>query len=491
MPRKYLSAPVVLDPALGERQIMVVASDPTLDRTKDTMSPAGCVLDNYRENNVVLASHDPTQPIGNANVVIRNNRVEALIDFAPAGVSAKADEYCGLAKAGVLRAVSVGFDPIESQPNKSGGFDYLKWELMELSLVAVPANPAARIIARSFAPEGEKAVDWKVGASRNLPIGGDDAWDGAAAKASIFDKAGFDGDSPDTAFARKGFLAYDASAPALKGSYKLPFAKMVGGRLTAMPSGVRAAASRLPGTDIPDATRGKARAVIDHYQSKMDGGDNGDGKAARSRTIKDLYAMAMLAQVLDNLGYVHMMAECEAEVEQDGSALPAMLGEGMRQLGDALIAMSQEEVTELLAQHGVTDAEPTIAADAPVARLKLWRAATVKAGRALSAANAEHVAAIAKALDDMANSHIKAADLHDELAEALGELSDHAAKASDRVKALSEADKKPRNGGKPEDGEDDESGETTNGEADEDQELAFEASRRKRAIAIAAISPAP
>ena len=149
MPQKYLSAPVVLDPALGERQIMVVASDPTLDRTKDVMRPEGCILDNYHENPIVLASHDPTQPIGTAKATVNNGRVEALIDFAPAGISAKADEYCGLAKAGVLRAVSVGFDPIEYEPNKAGGLNYNKWELMELSLVAVPANPGARIIARA------------------------------------------------------------------------------------------------------------------------------------------------------------------------------------------------------------------------------------------------------------------------------------------------------------------------------------------------------
>src|ERR1700722_6873259 len=161
MPRKYLSVPVVLDPALGERQIMVVASDPTLDRTKDVMRPEGCVLDNYRENNIVLANHDPTHPIGNANVTVRNNRVEALIDFAPAGISAKADEYCGLAKAGVLRAVSVGFDPIEYAPNKAGGYDYNKWEFMQLSLVAGPANPRARIIARALETKDAPALTAK------------------------------------------------------------------------------------------------------------------------------------------------------------------------------------------------------------------------------------------------------------------------------------------------------------------------------------------
>jgi HK97 family phage prohead protease len=497
MPLKYTSAPVLNDPSLGERQILVVASDPTLDRTKDVMRPEGVMLDNYNQNPIVLASHDPTQPIGTAKAAINNGRVEALIDFAPAGISAKADEYCGLAKAGVLRAVSVGFDPIEFAPNKAGGYDYTKWELMELSLVAVPANPGARIIARSHQPNDEKASDWKVGASRNLPVGGDEAWDGAAAKASIFDQAGFDGDSPDTGYARKGFLAYDASAPNLKGSYKLPFAKVVNGRLTAMPSGVRAAASRLPGTDIPSAVKDKAQAVLDHYKAKMDIGQDGDGKSVRRR-VKDLYAMAMLAQVLDNLGCVHMMAQCEAEVEQDGSKLPAMLAEGMRQLGDTLIAMSQEEVTELLAQHGAIDTPPTIAAAGAI-RLKLWRAATAKAGRALSAANEEHVAAIVKALDGLATGHVKVADLHDELKEILAELQDHGARADTHIKALRDAARKPNGNGEGEDEGGDDGNNGRNGkkpklngdqeEADEDQELSFDPARRKRFLQMRASEP--
>ena len=65
------------------------------------------------------------------------------------GVSKLADEFCGLCKAGVLRALSVGFDPIEYKPNKAGGYDYDRWELLELSVVAVPANPGATVFARS------------------------------------------------------------------------------------------------------------------------------------------------------------------------------------------------------------------------------------------------------------------------------------------------------------------------------------------------------
>jgi HK97 family phage prohead protease len=358
MPQKYLNAPVILDPALGERQIMVVASDPTLDRTKDVMRPEGCVLDHYHENPIVLASHDPTQPIGTAKAAIRNGRVEALIDFAPAGISAKADEYCGLAKAGVLRAVSVGFDPIEYQPNKAGGYDYDKWELMELSLVAVPANPGARIIAR---------------------------------------------------------------------------------------------AAQLDPAEVP---RAKDMAVI---------------------TAKGMYGLACLASILDDLGYLQSMTAVEAEMEGDGSNLPVMLGEAMRSLANALIAMSREEAAELLAGAGaipdVVAADNT--ASKPLSFIKTFAELRAKAGRALSAANAEHVAELNKALDSMAAASTKAANLHGKLNDALTEMQGHQANAADHAKALFEAGKKPDPDEDP--------------EAEEDGELAFAAAQRKRRAAVIAL----
>ncbi len=108
---KFVAA--VADNTLGERQIRVIASDPTVDRVKDIMVPEGCVLDSYKSNPIVLFNHDPSAPIGNAAVAVQNGRVEALIDFAPKGVSVKADEVCALYKNNVLRTVSVGFQPIE------------------------------------------------------------------------------------------------------------------------------------------------------------------------------------------------------------------------------------------------------------------------------------------------------------------------------------------------------------------------------------------
>ena len=107
---------------------------------------------------------------------------------------------------------------------------------------------------------------WSVGAARDLPVDETSSFDGAQAKASIFDWAG--GDEFDSRKARRGFLVYDADADDLKGSYKLPFATVKSGTLTAVKAGINNAASRLPQTDIPDETRTRARAVIDGYQAK-------------------------------------------------------------------------------------------------------------------------------------------------------------------------------------------------------------------------------
>ena len=484
MTRKFAFAPVVTAADLGERKILVVASDPTVDRTKDIMRPEGCVLENYLKNPIVLADHDPTKPIGTAEPVVKNGRVEALITFAPAGISAKADEYCGLAKAGVLRTVSVGFDPIDAEPIKGGGLDYKSWELMEISLVAVPANPSAQVIARAL-PGLKAAGDWKVGASRNLPASAA-AWDAEAAAAAIFAHCGFDGPSPDATFARKGFLAYDAAKPADKASYRLPFATVVAGRLTAIPSGVRAAASRLPRADIPEAARVKARAVLDHYEAQM---KNKGGSAFR---IKGLYAVAQLAGLLAALGWAHRDALDEAVYEGDSSKVPALLADALKALADAFVAMSAEEAAELLASGGLgDDADDGEAGEPVVKRRKAWDRVVAKSGRALSAANAEHVAAIAKCFDALAKCHVKAADLHDELHATLADMQGHGTSAGDHVKALMRLHPDAAD----EEGDDDETESSRDPEADPeddpDNELAFQASARKRAVAIASVPPAP
>jgi HK97 family phage prohead protease len=155
MIHKFSPGAVIPAAGLSARQIKVVASDATPDRDGDVMDPAGCDFSAYRKNPIVLAAHDQKQPIGTAAVARTPSVIEALISFAPLGASRTADEFCALAKAGVLSAVSVGFRPIDAEPIKNGrGVLWKAWELLELSLVAVPSNPNAVVMERAFGKDG-------------------------------------------------------------------------------------------------------------------------------------------------------------------------------------------------------------------------------------------------------------------------------------------------------------------------------------------------
>jgi HK97 family phage prohead protease len=145
---------------VGERQIRVIASDPTPDRMGDILEPGGCQLDDFRQNPVMLAQHDSNKPIGSwPSIQVNGGRMEALGEFAPEGVSELADEYCRLAKSGILKAVSVGFIPIQYEPRRGGGCFFKTWDLIELSIVSVGANPAALVIERRLSGAASRRGD--------------------------------------------------------------------------------------------------------------------------------------------------------------------------------------------------------------------------------------------------------------------------------------------------------------------------------------------
>lgn len=140
--------------SLAEDEVEVVMSTAALARDGHVLVPQGCLLDEYRANPIILWSHDPDQPVGNAeNIAVAGDKITARIRFAPAGASAKADEVRRLVKGGVVRAVSVGFDPIEMKPldpkKPYGGQRITAWTLLECSFVSVPADVGAVVTARS------------------------------------------------------------------------------------------------------------------------------------------------------------------------------------------------------------------------------------------------------------------------------------------------------------------------------------------------------
>jgi HK97 family phage prohead protease len=308
----------VADPeaAADNRSVRFVFSDGSVDRAGDSIDPAGWQTDTFMKNPVALWAHDSySPPIGRASNVGRSgDRLMGDIEFMSADISPFADSIYKMVKAGFVKAVSVGFIPLDwtfaKDASRPFGVNFNKQELIEISVCPVPCNPNALQEAKSLGidtgplrewaskllDEGghvliprnvleetfrqaktphalrqkylakTAASDWKVGAARDLPIDDKAAWDGAAAAKRMLDAAGFDGDSPDAAKAARGFLLYDSANPTLRGSYKLPFADIIGGELKAIKGGISAAKGRLDQTDAPAAVLDEASAVIDHYE---------------------------------------------------------------------------------------------------------------------------------------------------------------------------------------------------------------------------------
>ena len=139
---------------LGENEVEVIISTSAIARDGHILEPAGCDLTNYRANPIVLWQHNPDTPVGRAaDLMVDGDRIRARILFAPAGVSAKADEVRGLVKTGIVSGISVGFDVLDSEPldpkKPYGGQRFTKWELLECSFCSVPADPGAAVTART------------------------------------------------------------------------------------------------------------------------------------------------------------------------------------------------------------------------------------------------------------------------------------------------------------------------------------------------------
>ena len=122
-------------------------TSPAVDRDKEVLDPSGMDAANYLRNPVVLWGHDTDQVVGKAvNLRRTAEGWEADIVFADA-VSEKAREVKALVEGGYVSATSVRFRPLETEEGRRGVDPYYRkytrWELLEVSLVSVPANPDA------------------------------------------------------------------------------------------------------------------------------------------------------------------------------------------------------------------------------------------------------------------------------------------------------------------------------------------------------------
>lgn len=146
----------IIRKTVAERSGMdFVLSDETLDRYGDIIVAKGWDLRDFKKNPIALFAHRGDFPIGNwTNVRVEGTKLIGTLVLAAKGTSERINELISLVEQGVLRAVSVGFRPIENEPidpkQPYGGQRYTKQQLLETSLVAVPANPAALAVAKSL-----------------------------------------------------------------------------------------------------------------------------------------------------------------------------------------------------------------------------------------------------------------------------------------------------------------------------------------------------
>lgn len=124
------------------RIIEMIGSTEDFDRVGDRMFMNGVVLDNYLKNPIILPNHDyHSQAIGKSlSVTVVGSKLIFKIQFADTELGR---EWFYLYANKFMNASSIGFIGLEYKPNSEGGYDFLKWELLELSLVTVPCNPNA------------------------------------------------------------------------------------------------------------------------------------------------------------------------------------------------------------------------------------------------------------------------------------------------------------------------------------------------------------
>ncbi len=133
-----------------------IMSEESIDRIGDVIVAKGWQLADFKKNPIALWGHDHRTPIGVwENVKIVGKQLVGYLKFAKEGTSAEIDTLRSLVEQRILKAVSVGFQPLEWEDitDKKGGwlgFKFLKQALHETSLVSVPAHPNALATAKSF-----------------------------------------------------------------------------------------------------------------------------------------------------------------------------------------------------------------------------------------------------------------------------------------------------------------------------------------------------
>ena len=150
-----------------DRRMTFVASDETRDAYGTVLPIDEWNLERYNNNGVVGYAHnlygsydaDPDYVIGRGRAYIKGSELLIDIEFEPEGTNKIADKVWRKLQFGSLNGVSVGFsaqgahwgEGEEAEDGAKPTLYYTGLELLEVSVVTIPANPNA--VRRSISEE--------------------------------------------------------------------------------------------------------------------------------------------------------------------------------------------------------------------------------------------------------------------------------------------------------------------------------------------------
>ena len=149
---------------ISDDQVGVICGSDGIKRDGCDFVMRGIDTTNFMRNPVALCEHTPP-PIGvfvrlaivsarELGLGIPGDALAGIVQLAPADISHYVAEKRGLIKGGFYGAMSLGIDPLETEPidprDPFGGVRITRSELLECSFVASPADPSALIVARSY-----------------------------------------------------------------------------------------------------------------------------------------------------------------------------------------------------------------------------------------------------------------------------------------------------------------------------------------------------
>lgn len=322
------------------RQVRVICSAPEMDRAGDMVVQSGVDLVAYRENPVVLWQHDTDHPIASCiDIGVKDGKLTALVQFPPEGDDPLADLTYNRVKNKVVNAVSIGF--------------------MGKTVSALdPANPPR------FDANG-------------CNLGGGVKYETCELAELSFVSVP----------AVRGALVVERS-----GAVSIDVAELAKLRAAAAAPQKLANEFRTIAKTAPKGVKGQILRLANMAEKSADGSVV---KVTPPLTAKGLWHIGYLASALSEINWIQGSTAAESNWEGDDSAVPGMLADALRQLGAALIAMTQEEVAEMLAELAEGESDDA-EKDAPALTVKDIVGAlhgksipglTLKAGRVLSSAN--------------------------------------------------------------------------------------------------------